>query len=180
MPQGKIEMQPNIEIDVSEQTGVWTTDGFPMVYIPRHFLVNIHNATEQAMGRDAYKAVLDEAGARSAFYWCEREAQARNLDGPGVFKHYLDRLSARGWGQFEIASLSSESGTAEIVLRNSLYVLQAEHPVEQPVCYMFEGFFVGGFQSVLKQGGKSATVDCREVQCAASGADACIFSLTSH
>ena len=44
-------MNPQVPIDVDEKTGVWTTDALPMLYVPRHFLVNNHEAVEQALGR---------------------------------------------------------------------------------------------------------------------------------
>ena len=44
-------MKPQVPIEVDESTGVWTTDGLPMLYVPRHFFVNNHTAIEEALGR---------------------------------------------------------------------------------------------------------------------------------
>ncbi len=51
-------MQPQLVIDVNEQTGIWTTDGLPMLYVPRHFFVNNHIAVEAALGRESYAEIL--------------------------------------------------------------------------------------------------------------------------
>jgi len=61
---------PQVPIDVDPGTGIWQTDGLPMIYLPRHFLVNNHVAVEEALGRDAYRAVLRAATEKSAIHWC--------------------------------------------------------------------------------------------------------------
>ena len=42
---------PEVPIDVDPETGIWRTDGLPMIYLPRHFLVNNHLAVEAALER---------------------------------------------------------------------------------------------------------------------------------
>ena len=74
-------MQPVVPIDVDETTGIWRTDGLPMVYLPRHFLVNNHLAVEAALGREAYRAILRQATAKSAIEWCEAQVRGKGLDG---------------------------------------------------------------------------------------------------
>ena len=44
-------MQPQLPINVDPDTGVWTTDALPMLYVPRHFFTNNHVAVEDALGR---------------------------------------------------------------------------------------------------------------------------------
>ena len=62
-------MQPQLPIDVDPATGVWSTDGLPMIYVPRHFFVNNHVEVEAALGREVYSNSLYAAGRRSAGYW---------------------------------------------------------------------------------------------------------------
>ncbi len=62
---------PEVPIEVDPETGVWTTDGLPMIYLPRHFLVNNHGAVEAALGVEAYSKLLYDAGYDSARAWCE-------------------------------------------------------------------------------------------------------------
>ena len=59
---------PEIAIDVDPDTGIWRTDNLPMVYLPRHFLVNNHRAVEDALGIDAYRAILQAATEKSAMH----------------------------------------------------------------------------------------------------------------
>lgn len=174
-------MQPTVEIEVDEVTGVWKTDGLPMLYVPRHFMIDIHNAIEHALGLAAYRKVLDQAGARAAYYWCKKQAEIRGIDGLQVFEHYLERLTARGWGQFRIEEIDPESASATITLKNSIYVLESREKVEHPVCYMFEGFFIGGVQYLIEhQGLNKESIECREVQCEAMGFDHCRFELKAN
>ncbi len=38
------KMAPELPIEVDVETGVWTTDALPMLYVPRHFFINNHSA----------------------------------------------------------------------------------------------------------------------------------------
>ncbi|MHC1551387.1 DUF5943 domain-containing protein [Phyllobacterium sp. K27] len=174
-------MQPNVKIDVNEATGVWETDGLPMLYIPRHFMINVHDAVEQALGLAAYRDVLKEAGAKAAFYWCKKQADSGKIAGLQVFEHYLERLTVRGWGQFKLDEINPESGTATITLENSVYVLEGAANAQRPVCYMFEGFFIGGAKYLAEHDGLNwSAIECREVQCQAMGFDHCRFELKAN
>src|SRR4051812_34754834 len=66
-------MRPELPIEVDADTGVWTTDGLPMLYVPRHFFTNNHLAVEAALGRERYAEILYPAGYKSAYFWCEKE-----------------------------------------------------------------------------------------------------------
>lgn len=89
---------PELPIAVDDETGVWTSDALPMLYVPRHFFVNNHMAIEEEIGAERYAAILYKAGYKSAYYWCEKEAEAHGISGAAVFEHYMKRLSQRGWG----------------------------------------------------------------------------------
>ena len=107
-------MHPQLPIAVDAQTGVWTTDGLPMIYVPRHFFVNNHVETEAVVGREVYAPALYKAGHRSAYFWCQQESATHGLAGMAVYEHYLKRLSQRGWGLFsftETDASSTESGS---------------------------------------------------------------------
>src|SRR3954452_18185409 len=137
---------PEVPIDVDPETGIWRTDGLPMLYLPRHFLVNNHRAVEQALGRDAYAAILREATEKSAIHWCRSEAKTHGLDAEATFRHYFKRLSQRGWGQFSIDRLDAATASGAISLANSVFALEAKDPGALPCCYMFEGFITGALQ----------------------------------
>ena len=171
-------MKPQIPIEVDEATGVWTTDGLPMVYVPRHFFVNNHTAIEAALGREQYAKLLYDAGYKSAYFWCASEAKTHGLAGLPVFEHYLKRLSQRGWGQFGFQTVDARSGAAEIRLENSLFVLAEEASASSPAvtqCYMFSGWFAGAMDWVLETSGAHVKTHSGEVQCGGQGHSHCLF-----
>jgi Domain of unknown function (DUF5943)/V4R domain len=172
---------PQLPIDVNAETGVWTTDGLPMIYVPRHFFVNNHVEVEAALGKDAYARSLYTAGHRSAYFWCEKESATHKLHGLDVYEHYLKRLSQRGWGLFSFASVDAKSGRAKIALKHSVFVLAqgiAGVPVtKDKVCYLFAGWFSGAMDWVAKDTGAAYKTTSSETQCAAEGFDHCEFTV---
>ena len=170
-------MGPQLPIEVNDETGVWTTDGLPMLYVPRHFFTNNHIAVEAALGRDKYSEILYPAGYKSAYFWCEKEAATHGLIGLPVFEHYLKRLSQRGWGLFSFVSADVDTGHAQIALKNSSFVLQ-QPGASGKLCYMFEGWFAGAMDWVGQNTGRSYQTVSRETQCAAEGQDHCVFSIS--
>jgi len=170
-------MNPQLPIEVNEETGVWTTDGLPMLYVPRHFFVNNHEAIEEALGRDLYAKQLYEAGYKSAYFWCEKEAATHKLSGLPVFEHYLKRLSQRGWGLFSFVSADPETGHARIMLRHSSFVLQ-QPDSHNKLCYMFAGWFAGAMDWVGKDTGRDYRTVSTESHCEAEGHhDHCVFTV---
>ena len=172
-------MYPQLPIEVDSQTGVWSTNGLPMLYVPRHFFVNNHRAVEALMGRDSYAEILHEAGYRSAHFWCDSESRAHGLLGMSVFEHYLKRLSQRGWGLFSFIEVNPATGNALIRLDHSAFVLAQEMTGEREatgkICYMFAGWFAGAMDWVGESLGFDYKTKSREIQCAGEGHDYCIF-----
>lgn len=52
------KIAPQLPIEVDSETGVWTSDALPMLYVPRHFFVNNHMGIEEVLGADAYAEIL--------------------------------------------------------------------------------------------------------------------------
>ncbi len=169
---------PQVPIDVDPETGIWRTDGMPMIYLPRHFLVNMQKSIEDAIGAEAYRRILYASADLSALQWCRAEATTHGLTPVETFRHYLKRLSQRGYGQLEITALDENAGTAEVTVRHSAYALGYGPNTGRCVCYMFEGSFAGGMRFVREQAGRAGDPACREVACAANGAPECRFALT--
>lgn len=167
---------PQVPIDVDPATGIWRTDGMPMLYVPRHFLANLLRDTEAALGSVAFRAMLFGSAETSARQWCAAEQRTHGFSALDTFRHYLKRLSQRGYGQFEITALDTDAGTATVVVRNSAFAL-ANLQAGRPVCAMFEGSFAGGLRHVLADAGRDAPVQCEETACLAAGAPECVFSL---
>ena len=78
------KMAPELPIEVDSETGVWTSDALPMLYVPRHFFINNHVAVEEALGVEKYAEILYHAGYKSAWHWCEKEAELHGLVGVEV------------------------------------------------------------------------------------------------
>lgn len=175
-------MQPQLPIDVDAETGIWKTDGLPMIYVPRHFFVNNHVEAEAAIGRETYAQSLYKAGHRSAYFWCEQESKTHGLEGMAVYEHYLKRLSQRGWGLLAFESADIETGHATIRLDHSVFVLAqgiAGVPVtKDKVCYLFAGWFSGAMDWVGEKSGKAWKTTSSETDCAAEdGHDHCMFTV---
>ncbi len=171
---------PAVPIHVDPDTGVWTTDGLPMLYVPRHSILNNHWLVEEALGPATYARVLYVAGHRSAYSWAQTESEVYGLRGFDVFFHYMDRLSQRGYGQFTVQDLDTRTGAARIRLDHSAFVLGApEEAGDRRLCYMFAGWFPGSLEWAAQDLGLSARLACEEVQCAGAGeGDHCLFQVS--
>lgn len=170
--------QPQVPIEVDPETGIWTTNGLPMMYLPRHFMVNMQQAIEGAMGVEAYRAILYKSCHLSALQWCRAEAKTHGLSPEETFRHYTRRMSQRGHGQVDVASLDIAAGCAEMIVRNSAYALGYGASAGRRVCYVFEGSFAGGMAYVLEASGLSGEPRCEEIACFAEGALECRFAVT--
>jgi hypothetical protein len=169
---------PELPIKVDDETGVWTSDALPMLYVPRHFFVNNHVAVEEALGAEAYAEILYKAGYKSAWHWCEKEAAEHGLSGAAVFEHYLKRLSQRGWGIFTIEQLDIEQGTARVRLDHSAFVYQ-QGKVNRKIDYMFTGWFAGAMDQIAESQGLSVKTVSVQTQCEAEeGCDHGIFEVS--
>lgn len=165
-------------IEVDSETGIWTTDALPMLYVPRHFFVNNHRAIEDEIGPERYADILYKAGYKSAWYWCEKEAELHGLEGTAVFEHYMRRLSQRGWGLFTIEQLDIEAGTARVRLDHSAFVYQYGK-VNRKVDYMFTGWFAGAMDQIAEALGYNVKTQAVQTQSAAEeGVEYGLFEVT--
>ncbi|PAU63269.1 4-vinyl reductase [Pseudomonas indica] len=139
---------PEMPILVDDETGVWTTDALPMLYVPRHFFVNNHIGIEEELGAERYAEILYKAGYKSAWHWCEKEAECHGLVGVEVYEHYMKRLSQRGWGLFKIEEIDVDAGTARVRLDHSAFVY-VYGKCGRKVDYMFTGWFAGAMDQIL-------------------------------
>ena len=164
-----------VPIEFDPETGRWSVEGQPMLLIPRHFFVFMQMESEKRFGVEATRAVVHEATCKAAKLWCEREAETHRIDGIEVFRHYLRRLSQRGYGLLEIEAIDPAAGTASIRLDHSVYVAEYGRNAGRRVCYMFTSAFIGAMDYVAAAAGRTQDLVSEEVQCAAEGADCCRF-----
>ena len=169
---------PEMPIEVDSETGVWTTDALPMLYVPRHFFVNNHMGIEAEIGAEKYADILYKAGYKSAFYWGEKEGEAHGINGEALFEHYMKRLSQRGWGFFITEALDLKQGTAKVRLENSAFVYQYGQ-VNRKVDYMFTGWFAGAMDQIAASLGYTVKTQAEQTQCAAEdGCDVGYFEVS--
>ncbi|KQW20937.1 hypothetical protein ASC80_12285 [Afipia sp. Root123D2] len=168
--------EPAVPIRVDPETGIWTTDGLPMIYLPRHFYLNHIAAFTKALGEGPALRVLYEAGYESAWQWCEKEAAQHNLHGADVFLHYMKRISQRGWGQFTVLELNRSTGETRVQLDHSVFVAGHSGLEKQSVCSGFAGWFAGALEWVGHSMGFNWKLKATEDECAGDGQHGhCIF-----
>lgn len=158
---------PEVPIEVDEATGVWRSNGLPMILLPRHFMVNIWR--ELAGG--ACEESLREAGRRSAAEWCRKEAERTGEDAPAVVRAYFASLSRRGWGRFEVQALDGRHGVARLHVYHSAFV--ADGRAEPPACGFFAAWLEGAMAWLASAEGRSWLPEAVERHCAAASGDFC-------
>jgi predicted hydrocarbon binding protein len=168
--------QPQVPIDVDPITGIWSTDGLPMIYMPRHFFVNYYAAMDAALGREKHHEMLFAASHKSAVQWAEAEAKTHGLRDVAVFHHYLHRLSQRGWARFTILSVDLAGPTARVRVDNSVYGLQLGK-TGRTECAMFSGSLAGCLEWSAGDAGRPIKMTAAETQCIAQGHDHCAFAV---
>src|SRR5215467_2907727 len=171
--------KPQVDIQVDDATGRWSVDALPMILMPQHFFLNNHFAVEAELGPERLAEVLRPAGYRSAYHWCEREAAYHRLGGLDVFRHYMRRLTQRGWGQFKPEEVDLDAGRARIRVDNSAFVDDARRSSRRRLCYMFAAWFEGSLEYAAAAAGKKLKLTAHETCCAADGRhDHCLFEVS--
>jgi hypothetical protein len=171
-------VKPQIEIEVDDVTGRWSVDALPMILMPQHFYLNNHYAIEAALGPEKLAEILRPAGHRSAYFWCEKEAAHHGLSGVEVFRHYMRRITQRGWGQFEVLAVDPETGRGSVRLRNSAFIDEARRNAGRKVCTMFASWLEGSLEYVAASAGRTLTLKACEAYCQAEGQhDHCLFEV---
>ena len=166
---------PQVPIDVDPTTGIWSTDGLPMIYMPRHFFVNYYSAMERELGHERHAALLYAASHKSAFEWATAEAKTHGLKDIAVFRHYLNRLSQRGWGLFTIDAIDLQGGSASIRVDHSAFALQLGR-TGKCECSMFAGSIAGCIDWAARDAGHATTVAVIEERCLSQGHSHCVFT----
>jgi predicted hydrocarbon binding protein len=73
--------------------------------------------------------------------------------------------------------LDADAGHARVRMTNSAYVYAFGPDAGRNVCYMFNGSLSGGMEFVTHDLGGRRKMQCREIECAANGADDCLFEV---
>jgi hypothetical protein len=179
-------MKPNIDIVVDPDTGVWSSDGLPMIYAPRHWIVGINKEVEAALGREAFVSLMYRSSYRAAQHWCAQQAADFGITGLDLFRRYLSKSSERGLAQFSLLDDGLNAGSLKVEVRNSCYVLHhrqfAEGALcESTQCFAFAGSFAGAANWLAKSNGMEEVFRGVERECAAvTGAETCLLEIGRH
>ncbi|TCP54351.1 hypothetical protein EV191_103396 [Tamaricihabitans halophyticus] len=161
-----------VPVEVEDNTGRWMVDGLPMVLVPQHLITNSLAALEDRLGAESME-VFRASGNRSARQWCAHESARLDLSGAAVLRHYLDRLSRRGWGQFTIDEFDEETGHCRIRVAHSALI--SGRDVARS-CYVFEGWLQGALEFIGPTLTNSSPLTIQETHCAINGDEACVFA----
>ncbi len=168
--------QPEVPIDVDPATGIWTTDGLPMIYVPRHYFVGVQTAMEDALGSEVYRQRAYAQGHKAAWEWCAAVSKVRNMRGLDVFNYYMQRVSQRGWGLFKPEDIDLDRGTGRIRLDNSVMALHLGK-TGRTQCAMYAGWGPGGLEWAAQDMGKPVQLTAEETQCVSQGHAHCLFEI---
>jgi predicted hydrocarbon binding protein len=163
---------PRVDISVDPDTGAWSTDGMPMLYVPRHFLMGLLRNVREALGDEAAQRQFYTSCHEAAYRWCEMEARSTGLTGMPVFHHYMRRLSERGWGLFDGRGIDATTGTGRVLLRHSAFVAEAGRQGGK-ACGFCAGWAPGALSWVADTEKRGWRLTGRELRCAAEGNAAC-------
>jgi len=167
-----------VPIAVDAASGIWSVDGQPMILMPRHYYVFIQMEMERRLGIAATAGLFQAAAARAARLWCEREAETHGLAGVAVFRHYLARLSRRGYGRFTLEAIDAAAGRATVAVAHSCYALEYGTSAGRSTCYAFGGMFIGAMEYLAAAAGAAVPAfAAEEIACRAAGDAACRFEV---
>lgn len=170
---------PAVPISVDPETGVWTTNGMPMLYVPRHFLTGLIRTVREALGEDAAQRHFHTSCADAAYRWCAMEARQTGLTGIDVFHHYMRRLSERGWGLFDGSGIDAATGIGRVLLRHSAFVADVG-PTGHKVCGFCTGWAPGALAWVGASQGRDWRLTGHELRCAAEGFPHCELTVEAE
>ena len=146
-----------------------------MILMPAWFFSGIMKRVIEETGYDLAAKIYQEAGFQGAYQWGKVQIEA-GLEGRKIMEQYLDSMTHRGWGRFEIIRFDDTSGNASFRLFNSA-VAQADARSGRCMCLWVPGALAGAMQVILDHAGRGITVTAWEHQCLAQQADHCEFIL---
>ncbi|MEJ2164077.1 MAG: DUF5943 domain-containing protein [Desulfobacterales bacterium] len=150
-------------------------DEVPMVLMPLWFFAGIMKRVETAAGPEAAAGIYYDAGYEGAYKWSRVQIE-NGLQGSAVLEQYLNSMTNRGWGRFEIASLDEKNGRAVFRLHHSALALE-QGRTEQASCLWVPGAMAGSLQAILDAGGSPLKVGGRETRCLSAGHPFCEFTV---
>ncbi|WP_290649517.1 DUF5943 domain-containing protein [Aquisalimonas sp.] len=156
-----------IPVEIDEASGEWRMDGLPMLLLPREDMARLQGTVAGGPAEAAWQAVA----RRSAHNWCATEAQRSGSDPVTVVERYLENLSQRGWGRFELLYCRPDDCGAAVRVYNSPFALVPGS--EARACRTFVAWLEGAMNWACSDPDYLAIAE--ERCCVAGGAEACEF-----
>ena len=148
-------------------------DEVPMVLMPLWFFTGIMKRVEAEAGRRAVAKIYYDAGYEGAYKWSRVQIE-NGLQGSAVLAQYLNSMTNRGWGRFEIVSWDENNGRGDFRLHQSALALE-QGRTEEASCLWVPGAMAGSMQAILDANDSPLKVGGREVQCLSTGQPFCEF-----
>jgi predicted hydrocarbon binding protein len=146
----------------------------PMILTPRMFFVNIQKKVEERSGADTCHLVYYQAAFESAYRYMGNSKEVYQIAGRDLLQQYLDSLSIRGWGRFEILQLAEWKGEARVQLQNSA-IAEEFGSVGRNVCHAWAGSMAGAVQFLVNTHDKGIEVGGTETLCRSKEDSHCEF-----
>lgn len=146
----------------------------PMILTPRMFFVNIQKKVEEISGIDTGHLVYYQAAFESGYRYMENSKKVYGITGKDLLQQYMDSVSLRGWGKFEILHLVEERGEGRVRLNHSA-IAEEFGRVGRSVCYPLAGAIAGAMQFLADEQNKEIEVTGTEPLCMARGDPHCEF-----
>jgi predicted hydrocarbon binding protein len=150
-------------------------EGVPMILTPRWFFVGIMGRVMEEAGPEMGARIYYKSGYDGAYKWCKNQIQ-KGLSGRAVMEQYLNSMSHRGWGRFEIRDFDEAEGKGNFRLYSSAVALELGQTGKE-TCLWVAGALAGGFEAVLEQSRAALKVRGREIRCLSKGDPYCEFVL---
>jgi predicted hydrocarbon binding protein len=148
-------------------------DEVPVVLMPRWFFVGIMKRVVAEAGSQIAAKIYYEAGHEGAYKWSKVQIE-KGLKGSAVLEQYLNSMTSRGWGRFEILNFDEEEGQGNFRLHSSALALEQGRTGES-VCLWVPGAMAGSMQAILEYHGSELKVRGQEVQCLSTGQPFCEY-----
>jgi predicted hydrocarbon binding protein len=148
--------------------------GLPMILTPRMFFANIQKRVDETCGEGKGRHIYYQAAFESAYRYMKNSREVYDITGRDILQQYLDSLSVRGWGKFELLELAEEKGEGRIRLNHSGMAEEFGH-VGRSVCHVWAGAMAGAIQYLVEEHNKATKVRGRELMCLSKGDPHCEF-----
>ncbi len=137
------------------------------VLIDKQGIVALYDAVRKMMGF-GLGALLYRAGKTGGKQGARLLAERLGLQGEALVEALIAAFNTSRWGQADL----ERPAEGPWVLKVKDSVLGANLQSKKPVCHPIAGYWAGFLEVALGR-----AVEVREVQCAATGAEACLFEV---